>query len=214
LSTAGACTALIGLPDYIGTRAALMGIGVYSMALSGLFLSVDLPRVPKTSVGPAILLMMGATALIDVLTIRAFYTVSLPLSGVALAIVVLSTALLTVSMIGFLQPSGLRQAWRDVSSTMTLERGWIPSSVRLQGGVAVGLAFLSLVIVLVFDPLIAPLMPMLIKEQSALDIPAVALSLLAWGGGVILYLTRDSWALGMGGSQPHESPTALEAQKS
>jgi len=197
LSIIGACIALLGLPDYLGVKAAVLTITVYALVFPILFLSVGRVHTLKSGFAAVLVLAGLALGLVDVWTIQAFYVSTLRGAGIALAIVVLSMALITMNLLRVLRDMIFVGTWPAMSPAMSTqqiefqqERTRQAFSLQMILGV---LALVVLVCALLFDGLIAPLLPMLIPQGTALDIPAVMLTLLAWAGGTMLYATRATW---------------------
>lgn len=184
LSIIGTCVALLGLPDYLGVYGALVTMMVYALAFSVLFLSLDQVGVRKIGWTIALALSALAVMVVDVWTIAAFYTSPLPGAGIVLAMVVLNIALLSVSSMDIAK---VILRWR-------LPDGHTQRFMSLQLSIGMLLAVASLVSIPLFNTLLIPLLnSTIIREGPSMDLPALLLSLLAWGGGLILLITQPWW---------------------
>jgi hypothetical protein len=172
-------------------------------------------------------------ALIDVMTVQAFYASELSGAGIMLAVVVLSMALITMTVIHVIvgaqqgvvstRPAAPADHTPSVDATIKgtsiraeqVQQGAVPARfvAALQLSILGILVVAALVFVVLFDPMMTPLLnPMMMRQSSALDIAVIVLSLLAWGGGVVFFITRDAWSPVT--SQPRDSRPLTEAQKS
>jgi hypothetical protein len=194
MSAFGACVALLGLPEFLGYKVALIGIVSHALSGAALFLSTDINRAKRSRliiVGLALLPM----AIFHVLMIGAFAQVTLSWAGIALAVVALSTALWVVNAIRIIRHD--RVPYETAGEA------------RLIGEIMAGiLALASLVCVALFDAIFAPLLnPMMMPEGVASDLTtALMLGVLALIGGVILYATREIWGRYIQSPQPQPQP--------
>jgi NADH:ubiquinone oxidoreductase subunit 5 (subunit L)/multisubunit Na+/H+ antiporter MnhA subunit len=196
LSGLGSVVALLGLPEYLGIRAALMTVIVYGLVMPALLLKphIDRRNVQFVLMGLVLLPLM----IVDAWTIQAFYKVNLQAGGIMLSAVMISVALMIGNLLRvFFEPAeGQQNVPIEVLASQREARS-------LQITISAVLAFAALLFVVLFEFLISPLFsPPLEITGSSVDIAAVGLCLLAWGGGVILYLTRDIWSSVIGEPQP------------
>jgi multicomponent Na+:H+ antiporter subunit A len=183
MSAFGACIALLGLPEFLGYKVALIGIVVHTLSHAALFLNLD--NTYKQSRLIIVALATLPLAIFYVLMIEAFYRVTLAWSGIALAVVVVSIALWVISAIRIIREA-LSQP-DSVGAQRAAPSLWIIPGL---------LAFASILCILLFDPLFAPLLnPMITRPpfESYLA-TSIGLGILAAVGGAILYTTRETWS--------------------
>jgi len=182
MSAFGACVALLGLPEFLGVKVALIGIMVHALSQAALFLTLDinLKRPRLIIVGLALL----PITIFHVFMIGAFYQVMLTWSGISLAVVVVSTALLVISAIRIMRDALFQTGSVGAQRAAPL--------LLIAPGI---LAFSSLLSIALFDPVIAPLLyPSITAQRLAGDtMTPLILGIIAIMGGAILYATRATW---------------------
>lgn len=183
MSAFGACIALLGLPEFLGVKVALIGIAVHALSQAALFLNLD--NTHKQSRLIIIVLALLPIAIFHVLMIGAFYQVTLVWSGIALSIVVLSTALSVVSAIRIIRSTP--------SQTDSVGTQRAAPSLSMITGI---LALASLLFIALFDPIFGPLLYRTITAQRLAGdtMTPLILGIIAIIGGAILYATRETWA--------------------
>jgi formate hydrogenlyase subunit 3/multisubunit Na+/H+ antiporter MnhD subunit len=179
LSGFGACVALLGLPEFLGYKVALIGVVVQALSGAALFLSLDISR--KRARWGIVGLALLPLAIFHVLMIGAFAQVTLNWAGIALAVVMVSTALWVVGMARIL----FGRASGEMGETIAGR----PTESPLQMIVPGVLSLASLGCIELFDVIFGPLLnSMLMPKGVAADIATpVILGVLAIVGGVILY---------------------------